>query len=303
MWWLKWWPKNSYQNSERESRSSSWYPPLLKEKYIWKSSSSFILKVIFTFLLTSFQWGITGDNGYSVLYLMLKVKAKIGKHITDDVMWSQSLLKWGERAHRLRHVSQGTLLGNLEPVFHFLTSLQRDFHIIQACHWIITVSSNPWPNQFIIYSAREIFGSLHPILCCGPEKLKGLLIAVKFFWPQSYSLLGVSQSAVQLGTFIGIYLSARSSKALLLASSVSTKENGGFSQGDCVLCILWCYFIIEVAPFAYYKGKGKRIRSCVWGNIFLNLRLSVKITVITNVLIWCCLNSPLTDLHSQVQLQ
>lgn len=266
MWWFKWWLKTAIQNSESQDSLPQYTLPLLKEKYIWKSSSSFYFKGYLFYFLNFSKEGITGDNGFTVFYILDALEVvKIGKVI--QMMWCDpEPSKMRGRAHRLRCKPRHSPLGNLEPCVSFSdltteTSTYPGLPLDNNC-----VQQPLGPNQFIIYSARDFWFLASHLVLWGLAKAKGLLIAV-LNSSASAILSSVSLNLpVQLGTFIRV--SARqNSKAFTASLSVSAKENGGLVR-VAVLCILWCYFIIELQSSAYYKGKGKRIRKLCFGETF-----------------------------------
>lgn len=156
----------------------------------------------------------------------------------------QSLPKRGERAVQLR-CKQRHSPWEFRALCFIFWPYHIDFHIIQACHWIITVSSNPWDPTNLSSTLLERF-LVACILSCavGSSKAKGLLIAMLNSPGLSYSLPWVSQSPSPIGD-IRRNLSARQElkKHLLLVCLYQQRRKVVLVR-VAVLCILWCCFII-----------------------------------------------------------
>lgn len=156
----------------------------------------------------------------------------------------QSLPKWGERPLQLS-CEQRHSLWEFRVLCFILWPYYIDFHNIQACHWIITVSNNPWDLTNLSSTWLQRF-LVACILSCavGSREAKGLLIAMLNSPGFSYSLPWVSQSPSPIGD-IRRNLSARQElkKHLLLVCLYQQRRKVGLVR-VAVLCILWCYFII-----------------------------------------------------------
>lgn len=142
------------------------------------------------------------------------------------------------------YISKGALPGNLKPCFIFWPHY-IDLHSIQACHWIITVSSNPWdPTNLSSTLLERVL--VTSILSCavGSSKVEGLLIAMLNSPGLSYSLHCVSQSLSPTGD-VRRNLSARQEfkKHLLLVCLYQQRRKVVLVR-VAVLCILWWCFIM-----------------------------------------------------------
>lgn len=156
----------------------------------------------------------------------------------------QSLLKWGERAHRLRCKPRHSPWEFRALCFIFWPHY-RDFHIIQTCHWIITVSSNPWdPTNLSSTLLERFLVPCIPSCAVGSSEAKGLLIAMLNSPGLSYSLPGVSQSPGPIGDIHRNLSTLQEFKKHLLLVCLYQQRRMVVLVRVTVLCILWCYFII-----------------------------------------------------------
>lgn len=212
---LKWWLKAA-TSTERERIKvplAPYIPLLLKEKHVWKPLSSFISKFIFTFL--TFQ----GETHWQrwlecFVYMMLwKLFVKIGKVIQMMGCDPEPSKRRG-RAHQLR-CKQRHSPWELRALCFIFWPRRIDSLTVRACHWIVTVSSNPWDPTHLSSPQLERF-LVACILSCAvrSSKAKGLLIAMLNSPGLSYSLPVSLHLPVQLGTVIGIYPHARSSESI-----------------------------------------------------------------------------------------
>ena len=145
--------------------------------------------------------------------MLWKLCVKIGKVI--QIMWcDREPSKMRERACQLRCKPRRSPWEFRALCFIFWPHY-IDFHTNQACHRTTTVSNNPWDPNNLSFTPLERF-LVACILSCAvrSSEAKGLLIAMLNSPGLSFLSLVSLNLPVQLGTFIGIYLHARSWKSI-----------------------------------------------------------------------------------------